>query len=329
MRYLFGKLVILLLVLLLAGIAYQGISNARDNKKYTPPGKLVDVGGYQLHLNCQGEGDLTVVMDHGLGGLSLVWSWIQSEITLLTKVCSYDRAGYGWSDLSPHPRTSQQMVQELYTLLKNAGIQGPYLLVGHSLGGLNMRLFASQYSDEVAGLILVDAVPANVYSRLPAFEKSMAGIRQLFSRLSIISRIGLLRLLIQLKGTEVAPDFVKQLPLEIQPVILAKFLPQTFDTAIAESRLMANSAEQVKQTKLPFDLPLVVLSHSVNMFTDLPKKQAKQAELIWQELQAETAHLSANSCLTIVKNSSHDLHIDQPQVLIDVISKMIQDIRQT
>ncbi|NJR57481.1 MAG: alpha/beta hydrolase [Cyanobacteria bacterium CRU_2_1] len=329
MKYLIGGFVVLVLVLALAGVVYQAIATARDLEKYSPPGKLVDVGGYQLHLNCQGEGSPTVVMDYGLGGMSLVWSWIQPEIASLTRVCTYDRAGYGWSDPSPHPRTSQQMVQELYGLLKNSGIEAPYLLVGHSLGGLNLRLFASQYPNEVAGLILVDAVPANVYSRLPAFQKSMANTQRLFSTLSVISRIGLLRLLIQLRGTEVAPDFVKQLPLEIQPIILAKFLPQTFDTAIAENQLMATSAEQVSQTELPNDLPLVVLSHGVNMFDDLPQEQAKQAELTWQELQAEIANLSSNSDLKIAEQSGHNIHIDQPQLVVNTIRQAIDRFRQT
>lgn len=326
MKYVIG-IVVLVFVLALAGSIYQAIATARDLEKYPPPGKLVDVGGYQLHLNCQGEGSPTVVMDYGLGGSSLVWSRVQPEVASLTRVCTYDRAGYGWSDPSPQSRTSQQMVRELYTLLKNSGIEGPYLLVGHSLGGLNLRLFASQHPDEVAGLILVDAVPANVYSRLPAFQKSMASTQRLFSTLSFISKIGLLRLLIQLRGTEVAPDFVKQLPLEIQPIILAKFLPRTFDTAIAENQLMTSSAEQVSQTTLPKDIPLFVMSHGVNMFSDLSKQQAEQAELNWQELQAEIANLSSKSKLSIAQESGHNIHLDQPKVIVNAIHQLLAHIR--
>lgn len=324
MKNVIGGFVVLVLVLALAGIVYQAISTAKDLYKYPPSGKLVDVGGYQLHINCIGEGSPTVVMDYGLGGLSLVWSLVQPEVARFTRVCTYDRAGYAWSDPSPKTRTSQQMVQELHTLLNHAGIEGPYVLVGHSLGGLNVRLFASQYPEEVVGMVLVDAVPANVYSRLASeWKNQMVGTQRMFYTLSTISRLGLLRLLVQIRGTEAAPDFVKKLPSEVQSVILAKFLPKTFYTAIAENQLMERSAQQVSNQELLHDLPLVVLSHGVNMFSNLSDKEAEQAEKIWQELQAELTNLSSKSKWLIAQNSGHNVHIDQPQLVIDAIQQVI------
>jgi hypothetical protein len=135
----------------------------------------------------------------------------------------------------------------------------------------------------------------------------------MFSFLSLISRLGLLRFLLQIKGTSVAPDFVRKLPIEVQPVILAKFLPKTFATAIAEKSLMASSAKQVQQTKFARELPLVVLSHSENMFSSQgnPKSDRQawappnRAEQIWQKLQAEMANLSNQGQLIVVEGSSH------------------------
>ena len=328
MKYLICGFVVLVLILGVAGIVYQAIATAKDLHKYPPPGKLVDVGGYQLHINCIGEGSPTVVMDYGLGGLSLVWSLVQPEVAKFTRVCTYDRAGYAWSTNSPKTRTSQQMVQELHTLLNHAGIEGPYVLVGHSLGGLNVRLFASQYPEEVVGMVLVDAVPANVYSRLASeWKNQMAGTQRMFYTLSTISRLGLLRLLVQIRGTEAAPDFVKKLPSEVQSVILAKFLPKTFNTAIAENQLMERSAQQVSKQELPKDLPLVVLSHGINMFSELSAEQSERAEQRWQELQVEMANLSSRGTLKIAQKSSHDIHIDQPQLVIDAIRQVIQAVR--
>ncbi len=329
MKLVLGGFIGCLLLVMVLGMGYEAMGSAQDQKRYPPFGKRIDVGGYQLHLNVRGEGNPTVVMEYGLGGLSPVWSLVESEVAKFTQVCTYDRAGYGWSDSSPYPRTSEYMVKELHILLTNAGVEGPYILVGHSLGGLNMRQFASQYPDKVLGLVLVDAVPANVYTELsPAFEQSMADTQRMFQMLSVISRFGLLRLFIQLLGAQVAPDFVQKLPADVQPLILANFSSKTFETAIAENQLMRQSAEMVHQASLSQHLPLVVLSHGVNMFSNLPLAQAEKAWQIWQELQGETAQLSANSTLKIAQKSGHNIHIDQPQLVIDSISKIIDKARQ-
>ena len=133
------------------GASYEAIAAGGDAKAYPPPGRLVDVGGYRLHIQCAGTGSPAVVLDAGLGGTSLDWNLVQKEMGLTTQVCAYDRAGMGWSETGPLPRTPDQIARELHTLLTNAGIPGPYVLVGHSVGGKNVRMFALQYPDEVAG----------------------------------------------------------------------------------------------------------------------------------------------------------------------------------
>src|SRR2546430_5411188 len=118
---------------------------------YPPLGKLVDVGGHRLHITCTGRGVPTVVMEAGAGDFSFDWSLVQSKVTRFTRVCSYDRAGYAWSDPGPAPRTMQQIVAELHTGLRKVGVKAPYLFVGQSLGGLIVRVYANQYPTEVAG----------------------------------------------------------------------------------------------------------------------------------------------------------------------------------
>src|SRR2546430_2574221 len=151
--------------LLLLGLSSQAIASAVDASHYPAPGKLVDIGGYRLHIHCTGTGSPTVILDAGLGGTSLDWSKVQPAVARFTRVCSYDRAGYGWSDTGPGPRTSQQIVKELHLLLMHAQISGPYLLVGHSVGGLNMRLYAYRYPHEVAGMVLLDSTSEHQFAQ--------------------------------------------------------------------------------------------------------------------------------------------------------------------
>ena len=146
----------LLVVALATGVIYQWVSERRDLERYSPPGKLVDVGGYRLHLHCIGSGSPPVMFDGGLGSNFVTWAAVQPQIAAFTQACSYDRAGLGWSDPGPAPRTSDRIVSEFAVLLKRAALPGPFVLVGHSLGGLHMRLFAFTNPDAVAGLVLVD-----------------------------------------------------------------------------------------------------------------------------------------------------------------------------
>ena len=127
---------------------------------FPPPGRVIDVGGWRLHLDCAGEpraGQPTVILEAGIGDFSVEWSLVQPKVSRFARVCSYDRAGNGWSDIGPHPRTFRQIVYELHTLLAAAGENPPYVLVGHSYGGWLVRMFQATYPNQVAGMVLVDA----------------------------------------------------------------------------------------------------------------------------------------------------------------------------
>ena len=153
-----GGAVVLVLGLILAGTIYESVSEAADLRAYPPPGQMVDVGGYRLHINCTGTGSPTVVIDAGWGDWSLSWGWVQREVAKTTQVCTYDRAGMGYSEAGPLPRTAEQFAKELHTLLEQANIARPYVLAGHSLGGLPVRVFAHDYPTEVAGVVLIDSI---------------------------------------------------------------------------------------------------------------------------------------------------------------------------
>ncbi|HWR73601.1 MAG TPA: alpha/beta fold hydrolase, partial [Nitrospirota bacterium] len=149
----FGGLFVLGIALTVAGV----VAKHRLSTQNPPPGRIVDVGGYRLHLNCTGEGSPTVILESGMNEFSLSWALVQPGVAKFTRVCSYDRAGLGWSDPGRAPRTSETIVRELHALLRAAGITGPLVLAGHSFGGMNARLYARRYPNEVAGMVLVDS----------------------------------------------------------------------------------------------------------------------------------------------------------------------------
>src|SRR5215216_7085190 len=166
-------LVVVLLALAVAGATYQAIATERAERAYPPPGEMVDVGCHSLHINCVGQGTPTVVLDAGSGGFSAHWVRVQREGSGTTRVCSYDRAGMGWSEMGPDPRDARQITGELHTLLGKAAIEGPYVLVGHSLGGISMLTYANRYPDEVAGVTLVDStIDTYQFSQRPEAQDS-------------------------------------------------------------------------------------------------------------------------------------------------------------
>src|ERR671910_1269326 len=193
-----------LLALAVAGAIYQAIATERAERAYPPPGEMVDVGGYSLHINCVGQGSPTVVLDAGSGAMSAHWVRVQREVSGTTRVCFYDRAGMGWSEMGPDPRDAKQITGELHTLLSKAGIEGPYVLVGHSFGGMYMQTYAARYPEEVAGVALVDSStdpdqfsqrPEAQDSNEPQKQTSAVGSQLVRFGISLPARLGIVRLL--------------------------------------------------------------------------------------------------------------------------------------
>jgi pimeloyl-ACP methyl ester carboxylesterase len=202
-------LVLLMIALIGLGAAYQAIATARDARLFPPPGQLYDVGGYRLHLYCTGETRLglpTVILDSHNGGTVSGWAWVQPEVASQTRVCAYDRAGLGWSDLSPGPQDTYQNAEALHTLLAKAGVPGPYILVGHSFGGLFARAFADRYPEEVAGMVLIEATNPDFLKvqgkpdMMPGADPGMIDIGPW------ASRVGLLRLAQMFRASPVLPE---------------------------------------------------------------------------------------------------------------------------
>jgi len=308
---------LLLALLALTGLLYQSIASAVDASSYPPPGKLIDVGGYRLHLYCTGTGrpgSPTVILEAGLGSTSLEWSKVQPGVASFTRVCSYDRAGYGWSDTGPLPRTSGRIVAELHTLLVKAGIPGPYVLVGHSFGGLNVRLYAYTYPQQVAGLVLVDSSHEEQV-RYPELRPTAGGqltVCQALSPFGIVRLLGL------------ANGIAAEYPPTVQPVVKAQNDQTRFcQTVNGEYAAWDESSAQVHTARHPLGrLPLVVLTRGVegNFFQG---NAGKQVDAAWLALQKDLASLSTNSTQMIATRSGHYIPLDQPDLVIAAIKQVL------
>jgi pimeloyl-ACP methyl ester carboxylesterase len=317
--------VALVLVLALAGAVYQSVACALDARRYPPPGRLIDVGGYRLHIDSTGEGSPTVVLDAGWSHCSLNWRLVQPEVAKFTRVCSYDRAGMGWSDAGPAPRTSDQLVRELHALLKAAAIPGPYVLVGHSFGGYNVRLFAHEYPQEVAGLVLVDAAHEDQWSRMPESMKRQD--QHLMSQLRAglpWCRFGILRLFF-------IPSDPK-LPSDLQPVDRAlKSRTGYLKTICDEATWMEESAAQVKAAARLPGVPLVVLTAGEISRNPPLGTSGQDYELwrsLWQELQADLAMHCPDNIQTVIANSTHVIQLDQPAAVVEAIRQVVTAVRE-
>ncbi len=191
-RVLLGILA-LIIGLAAIGASYQAIATANDRRHFPAPGQLVDVGGYKLHINCIGQGSPTVILESGLANPSSIWGWVQPEVAHATRVCAYDRAGVGWSDPGPEPRDGLQIARDLHTLLGKANVPGPYVLVGHSTGGLYVRVYAAQYPQDVVGMVLVDVEHPDQWTQSPAAQAQFQTYARLGRVQQVLARLGVIR----------------------------------------------------------------------------------------------------------------------------------------
>ncbi len=323
-----GGFIALAILLAVAGAVYEWMATARDLRAYPPPGQMVDVGGHRLHLYCTGEGSPTVVLEAGLAGSSLDWSWVQPEVEQFTRVCSYDRAGYAWSEPGPLPRTSRQIVHELHNLLAKAGIESPYILVGHSFGGLNIRLYAFDYQAEVVGMVLIDSSHEEQSDRLPAqWKELLASVEQQTEMAKTLARFGIPRLLNQ---PLVPPPPYPPGTLEQARAVGVR--PQVFAAISAEAHSFVESTSQVRQIGNSLsDLPLVVLSSGLGPIPSAllpPGFPVEEMNEAWMEMQKELASRSTDSSHVIAEKSGHYIQIDQPDLVINMIRQMVEKDRQ-
>ena len=316
-----------LIILILAGIIYQAIGTALDERRYQPPGQLIEVNGSLMHLFCTGQGSPTVVMESGGAAWSLDWSRTQPEIAKLTRVCSYDRAGYGWSEPRSTPRTSKNIVRDLHALLSAVGVNGPYVLVGNSFGGYAVRLFASEFPRQVAGLVLVDVSHENQPSPMPpeCWERGIEynRVSRFLAWVGLVRLAGLVHLLPELEWV------VERFPPELRPMARAGYYrTQTYDTLAAEFATYEQSSDQVRTAPARLeDTPLRVLvagRYEYPSWCPLSAEQQQQLHQVWLQRQTELAQLSSQGVLTVAENSGHWIQLDQPELVVEAIRQVVE-----
>ena len=310
LRYAIG--VILLLVAI--GATYEAIESSREERE-PPPGRLVDVGGHKMHLHCTGQGTPTVILESGLWDDSIVWHSVQPEIAKLTRVCSYDRAGLGYSDPRPDQvPDSRNIARNLHALLANAGVNPPYILVGHALGGIHIRVYENLYPSDVIGMVLVDSGHPDQENRLPPEMNKIQSLLYLKSKLwGLAVPLGIPRLL-GACGVTVECHW------------------QTVKAREAEVQAIAASADEARHTGSLDSMPLVVVSRDPEKGEapgSIPLEVSHRFEEQWVQMQEELARLSTNGSRVIAIGSAHYVQIDRGDVVIAAIQKVLDAARST
>lgn len=310
------------------GVIYQALATSCDRRRFLPPGKVIQIDGKNWHYQVMGEGRPTVIVDSGTGGTHLDWQLVQPEVAKFTRILTYDRAGYGWSDLSSEPRTAEQVVGELQQLLREVEIEPPYILVGMSLSGLFSRLFAYHYPEEVAGMVLVDVAHERMYEDAPVewveLNKRLEGL--LTYVMPIMGHTGLLRLLVTFDSLPMAAGLFQKFSPSMRP--LAKTLysqtqfGKTFAQESATVSLSMYQVEQVRQTKAFPDIPLIVLSAGKPDF-DITQEVLEKL----QALHSDLANESSQGAHIIAHESGHVIQLDHPELVIDAIRQVVEKVR--
>ncbi|WP_158543551.1 alpha/beta fold hydrolase [Dyella solisilvae] len=302
---------------------------------YTRPARLVDIGGGQrLNLYCLGSGSPAVIMDAGMGDSTISWALVQPALAHSTKVCSFDRAGLGFSDAARRPSTPRNQSEDLHRLLAAAGIRPPYVLVGHSLAGMNVRVFADMYRADVAGMVIVEGshedqstrgwaigVPGQK-DRYDAYLKDAhACVAE--AEKGLVMGTPAYEKCVGVPDARVSPD--------INRAQQAYAVSPRWQAAVASERenVFYESAAEARGTRKDFgDMPIIVLTHSpFAKRSDETQDERNQRTLLWEDLHLQVAAMSSRGINVIVPNSTHYIQYDKPQVVIDAVRQVVSESR--
>lgn len=285
----------------LFGATYQSLATRKELAATPPPGQLVDIGGFRLHVWCTGDGAPAVILDAGLGGTTAGWGFVQPEVARFTRVCSYDRAGMGYSDPGSSPRTAGRIANELAELLARSGVAGPVVLVGESIAGFGVRLFASDHLELAAGLVLVDASHEDDAHEVPGMARFVP----------LLSTIGVFRLL----GVSFGQP-IESLAPSVRPFARATmFRASGYQAAAAELLHIRETVSEVRRSRRRLTIPVVVVTG------------ARGADENWRRLQQDQASLSERGCLVIAQQSGHVVALEQPEIIVDAIRAVVETAR--
>lgn len=307
----------------LAGLGAAGQSWLTSRARPAPPGKLVVVGDHRLHLNCQGDGQPLVLLESGLSGWSQDWARVQPALARQTTVCSYDRAGYAWSEEAPAPRSGLETMEDLRTLLRNAGLQGPLVLVGHSWGGMLVQLYAQSHPREVAGLVLVDALQRDMYAAMDPdlrahYQRNMT---LLTGSAAWLAPLGLARL-----SKQPASVVLDKLPPSEQGSARGFAMQSKNYRALYQEYRSIGAALEAARGLAPLPpVPAVVLSTDAR--SEFPpgweRPELRAHWVAGQVLLARQAHARH----VVVPDAGHYLQLERPALVIEAVRDVLRQAR--
>lgn len=320
-------------LLLAAGATYQEVGARLDRRRFPAPGRLIQVGGHKLHLFELGSGAQTVVLESGISASHLNWRAVQARLAPFTKVCSYDRAGLGWSELCAESCTPSRLAAQLREMLSAASVPRPYILVGHSFGGLIVRSFAAQFPNETAGVVLVDPLDPAEWTPMTEEQTRIIGHGVALSRRGAwAARLGVVRICLGLlmAGNRLLPRIaakawsgraslvtdriagqVQKMPKETWPLVAAHWKqPKCFEGMARHFECLAASIAEMREAPA-LQIPVTLLAGTQN---EHPADPAEHA-----------ARVSPHTKLIYAKNSGHWIQLDEPDLVVDAVREMIED----
>lgn len=302
-------------------LIFGTIAKGQIAESSTPPGQLVDLGGYNLHFSIKGSNGPTIIIEGGTGSWSLQWMDLQDELSKYYKVVAYDRAGYGWSDPSPYSRTANNIAEELHSGLLKAGLSAPFILLGHSYGGFIVKTFVKKYPDDVSAIILADIASENQFEQLPPMVKMiLESAKKRFKQNGAMARAGkLLPAHIPIDST-LNSDYWRSYQYSASR-------SSFYEAMYNEMDLLALTYSH-SQIKNPIDKPVLVITaeNSFGAFSAIPNMPIEESNAIWAKLQKNQLEISSNSRQYIIKNATHDLLLTAPEEFAKVIIEFIKEL---
>ena len=326
-EYALLSLVLLLGACMVFGTVWNITAHDRFVAAHRAPGVMYEVNGYQMHMDCMGQGSPTILIESGLGASSPMWQKVQPQLAKTTRVCAYDRAGLGWSQPQPGPRDSDHVVDQLHALLQVAGIQGPLVLMGHSGGGFFIREYATKYPQDVVGMIFVDAGTPRLQLR-GSRDLQAENLKVPWGKIiggTVVLDMGLTRAAGKCKTFEPTHNWgagAVQAEMDCFPPM---------GTILKELQAVGPDGEETYKTG-PYTFPILIFSESWSDPLIMPhfSKPQLNAEAIkmWNDLQEEMKGLSPDSRRIIAQNTGHLIMAQRPDVLLEEIPPFIERIRQ-
>ena len=332
-----------LIILFLSVSLYGRIAALSWERTPYPPGRLISAAGTRLYVRVKGTDMPVVVIEPALGSPGAEWWHIQDELAKTTTVVTYDRAGYGWSKPGVRPRTALQVAEELHTVLHNADLPGPYILVGHAQGGLYMQLFGRMYQDEVIGAVFLDPLSSDnrrfkAELKPEVYKNSQVDKLPTFKTLATLQRLGLTRVLRAVTERKV-PGYHQSLPAPTREVIWQHYaLPKARSAMMdeyAQNATSANTSDIRSAGTFP-PVPVKIIYHSPRRMVRelstqgrLQRDDADEVEMIWEQLVRGYLRLSPHGEWIVAQESGHYIHLDEPDVVLDEIRGLVHVVRES